>query len=238
MSVGSVPVVTLDGPGGSGKGTICQMLAKHFGWHLLDSGSLYRLAGLNAVRLGLLIPYEDVDFPASQIDQITDATTEMQIDFVAGETDLKILLAGDDVTHEIRLSDASFAASKVSSLQPVRDALHDLQLSFAKSPGLFADGRDMGTVIFPEAPLKVYLTASSLVRAQRRYHQLEKADKLNGVTLEQLQSEIEARDHRDSTRSISPMVPADDAVIIDSSELSVTQVYDQIVALMNERSIA
>jgi len=221
MSESGIPVVTVDGPGGSGKGTITQMLAKKLGWHLLDSGALYRLTALAATRQGVAL-----DDPS----QLIGVAASLNVAFEPtppGEP-VKVLLAGDDVTAEIRTEVCGDNASKVAMIQPVRDALLQRQRDFRVAPGLVADGRDMGTVVFPDAPVKIFLTASAEERAQRRYSQLKDAGV--NVNIVALLEEIRVRDERDMNRSAAPLKPADDAQVIDSTGLSIEEVLDKCMA--------
>jgi cytidylate kinase len=211
----SVPVITVDGPSGVGKGTISHLLAQHFGWHFLDSGALYRLTALAAQRHG-------VDLT----DEAALAAVAAGLDVVflpddAGE--VRVMLENQDVSNEIRTETAGNNASRVAVLPAVRAALLQRQRDFARPPGLIADGRDMGTTVFPQAGVKLFLTASAEVRAQRRYKQLK--EKGLDANLRGLIEEIRQRDERDRTRSASPLKPADDAVTIDTSNKSIAEVF-------------
>ncbi len=219
------PVVTVDGPSGSGKGTICRRVAAALGFHLLDSGALYRLTGLAGRRAGL-----DSGDEAGHA-AIAHA---MQIEFGSGPdgTEL-ILLAGEPVMGEIRTEQAGNLASQVASYRAVRQALVARQRGFARPPGLVTDGRDMGTVIFPAAALKIFLTASAEERALRRYKQLK--DKGMSVSLAGLSREIAERDHRDASRALSPLVAARDAIELDSTRLTPDEVVARVLELARER---
>ncbi len=221
MSDSKAPVITVDGPGGSGKGTVTQMLARKLGWHLLDSGALYRLTALAAARQGVALD----DEPA-----LVRVAAGLDVAFMPtppGEP-AKVLLAGEDVTSEIRTETCGDNASKVAVMQPVRDALLQLQRDFRVAPGLVADGRDMGTVVFPDAPVKIFLTASAEERARRRYNQLKEAGV--DVNIDALLEEIRVRDERDMNRSAAPLKPADDAQVIDSTGLSIEEVLVRCMA--------
>ena len=213
----NIPVICVDGPTASGKGTVAVAVAARLGYHFLDSGAMYRLTALAALRAGLVID------SAHEV-QIATLAQTLPVRFTGG----KVLLAGDDVTELIRTEEAGMNASKVSALPAVRSALVSLQLSFRRLPGLVADGRDMGTVIFPNAPLKVYLTASAARRAERRHKQL--ISKGISTTIDSLRADLEARDARDSSRSVAPLKPAQDALLLDNSEISITQSVDQVLA--------
>jgi len=203
-----IPVICVDGPTASGKGTLAAQLASQLGYHLLDSGALYRITALAATQVGL-----PLDATGEEV--IAKLARNLNIEFKDGQ----VLFDGADVTETIRTEEAGMNASRVSALPKVRAALVDLQHGFRRLPGLVADGRDMGTVIFPEAPLKVFLTASAEQRAQRRFKQLISKEK--STTLDALRADLEARDARDSSRSVAPLKPAADARLLDNSHLSV-----------------
>ena len=214
-----VPVIAIDGPSGSGKGTIARRVARALGYHLLDSGALYRLVGMAARRKG--VPLHD-EAEVARIARSLDA--HFDSDEVGNE---RIWLDGDDVSREIRTEEAGAGASAVAVLPTVREALFERQRAFQQPPGLVADGRDMGTHVFPDAALKVYLTASAEERARRRHKQLK--DKGLDVSLAALSRDIEDRDRRDSERSVAPLRPAEDARILDSSDLSIDAVTQTVL---------
>lgn len=222
--INKAPVVTLDGPGGVGKGTVSTLLARHFGWQYLDSGALYRLTALAARNHGV-----DFDNEAA----LAVIAEHLDIRFDQQNDGVMVLLEGDDVTSQIRSEEVGANASRVAAYSKVRDALLKRQRAFRTEPGLVADGRDMGTVVFTDAPLKLFLTASSEERARRRWQQL----KDGGVEadLDQVLADIEERDERDSSRAVAPLKPAEDAVVIDTTELSIEDVFNQAVALVKDR---
>jgi CMP/dCMP kinase len=215
----SVFVIAIDGPSGAGKGTLSQLVAKHFGYHLLDSGALYRLVALSALNHG-------VDLQDEQA--IADIARQLQVKFdIAGDS-TRIVLDRDDVTDAIRHENVSMSASVIAAYPMVRSALLQRQKDFARAPGLVADGRDMGTAVFPEAQVKIFLTASAEARAERRFKQLHQ--KGVEVDMAELVSDIKARDDRDTQRATSPLKPADDALVLDSTSLTIDQVLSAILA--------
>ncbi|MGH8137329.1 MAG: (d)CMP kinase [Steroidobacteraceae bacterium] len=221
------PVVTIDGPSGSGKGTISRAVATLAGWHLLDSGALYRLVALAGLEAAL-----EPDDAQGHARRAAAMTITFAVRPDGGEL---VTLEGADVTARIRSEVAGQGASRVAAWPAVRDALLERQRAFARPPGLVADGRDMGTVVFPRAELKVFLTASPHERALRRYKQLK--DKGSDVSLPALSREITERDLRDSTRAVAPLKPAPDAEVIDSTGLSIEQVVDQVMASGRRHSL-
>jgi cytidylate kinase len=215
-----VPVIAIDGPTASGKGTVAQRVAAALGWHYLDSGALYRLVALRALESGL---------DAGDAAALADLARRLLPRFDGD----RISLDGRDVTQEIRREDVGAMASRIAVHPPLRAALLDLQQSFRRPPGLVADGRDMGTVVFPDAGLKVFLTASVEARAERRHKQLSEKGFPSNIAI--LLQDLRARDERDSSRSTAPLRPAEDARQLDSSDLSIEQVVSQILRWQGER---
>ena len=214
-----VPVICVDGPSGSGKGTLAQRLASHLGFHLLDSGALYRMVGFAALDQG--VAWDD---EAS----VTQIAHDLDVSFVTTDLGVRVIYCGRDVTEPVRSVRGGEGASAVAAIPTVREALLARQRELAVAPGLIADGRDMGTVVFPDAPVKIFLEASAMARAQRRQSQLQ----LQGedVSLPRLLEAIEARDTKDRTRSVSPLVPAEDAVIVDSTDLTADAVFERVLS--------
>ena len=220
-----IPVITVDGPAGAGKGTVAMRLAEGFAWHILDSGSLYRLTAYSAIK-------NDCSF--GDIPALVKIARNLDVKFFPQEGGVvKTMLDGVDVSKSIRSETAGEAASQVAAIIEVRDALLQRQRDFAQQPGLICDGRDMGTVVFPDAILKIYLTASAEVRAQRRLKQLK--DHGLNATLASLIKEIQDRDFRDKNREHAPLLPAADAIEIDSSDLSVNGVVSKIKDLYESK---
>lgn len=210
-----IPVITIDGPSGSGKGTLARRVADTLGWHLLDSGALYRIVGAMSVRRGIGLADETA---------VAELAGALSISFA----DDRVEVEGLDLTDEIRTEDAGENASKVAHLPAVRAAVFDLQRSFRQAPGLVADGRDMGTVVFTDAALKIFLDASAEVRAERRYKQLK--NKGLSVSLRGLLEQIQERDARDRGRTIAPLKPAEDAIVLDSTSMTIEMVVQQVLS--------
>ncbi|HVV68418.1 MAG TPA: (d)CMP kinase [Gammaproteobacteria bacterium] len=212
------PVIAIDGPGGTGKGTVGELIAKKLGWHYLDSGALYRLLAYAALE-------RRIDLSSEQ--QLQDLAHHLSIEFIETNGAIKILLSGQDVTFAIRSESCGNAASRIAALSAVRTALLDRQRMFRRWPGLVTDGRDMGTVVFPDAQLKIFLQASLEERAKRRFAQL-KSQEVH-VSLDAILQDLVQRDTRDKQRGVAPLIPALDAILIDTTELTVEQVFERIL---------
>lgn len=218
------PVITVDGPSGAGKGTLCMRLAEKLGWHLLDSGAIYRVLALAAI-------HHDVDTESEEA--LVPLAANLDVQFLAEGDLVKVILEGEDVSGTLRTEQVGNQASKVAALPRVREALLRRQRAFVGEPGLIADGRDMGTVVFPKAAAKIFLDASAEERARRRQHQLQ--GKEVNVTFEQLLSEIQERDDRDRNRAVAPLRPASDALELDSTSLSIDEVIEQALAFIESK---
>lgn len=210
------PVITVDGPSGAGKGTLCMLLSKKLGFQLLDSGAIYRVLALAAIHHGVDTESEDALVPLA---------THLDVQFIAEGDLVKVILEGEDVSKELRKEETGMAASKVAALPRVREALLRRQRAFETAPGLVADGRDMGTVVFPQAQAKIFLDASAQERAHRRLKQLQ--DKGLDVRFDDLLSEIQERDDRDRNRPVAPLRPAEDALVLDSTSMNIDEVVEK-----------
>jgi len=228
MSTTTAPVICLDGPSGVGKGTICLAVAKKLGWRILDSGSLYRITALQVSR-----QFPNVEVTSIEWSQVADIASNLDVTYNEENFELVILLDGENVTQLIRNEEIGDKASKIAAIPVVRAALLARQRAFRQSPGLIADGRDMGTVVFPDAELKIYLTASPEERAKRRYKQLK--DKEIDVNLVDLVKELRERDERDMNRQAAPLKPAADAIIIDTTKLNIEQVTEEVMRWVKQR---
>ena len=217
-SQASIAVVTIDGPSGSGKGTVSALVAQRLGWNLLDSGALYRLTAVAAQKHGIALNDEAA---------LSQLAATLDVQFLPAERGVNVVLEGETLGGEFRTEEVGAMASKVAALQGVRNGLFQRQRNFAVSPGLVADGRDMGTVVFTDAPLKIYLTASTEERAKRRFEQLRR--KGIDASVSRLLADIEARDKQDSERTVAPLKPADDAIVIDSTAMSIEAVLEAVL---------
>lgn len=220
------PVITVDGPSGAGKGTLCQALANKLGWQLLDSGAIYRVLALAALHHHVDIKSEEALVPLA---------ANLDVRFEPREDELAVMLEGEDVSNAIRSEVVGNAASLSATFPRVREALLRRQRAFRTKPGLIADGRDMGTVVFPDAPVKIFLDATPEERARRRMQQLQ--EKGFDVKLSDLLTDIKERDYRDRNRLIAPLVPAKDALILDSTKLSIEGVIEQVLAYVKKKQI-
>jgi len=220
----TIPVITLDGPSGAGKGTIAQQVASELGFHILDSGSLYRLTALAS-------QYDGIDLADESA--IADVAIKLDVVFKPTDDGLQILLRGNDASEAIRQEDIGMRASKVAAIPAVRDALLQRQRDFLELPGLVADGRDMGTTVFPNAPVKVFMTASAEERAERRVKQL-KAKGIN-ANIAALVADLKARDEQDANRAVSPLKPAEDAIYLDTTSMSIQEVTQKVLDLAKQR---
>ncbi|MFV0574143.1 MAG: (d)CMP kinase [Vibrio sp.] len=220
------PVVTVDGPSGAGKGTLCMMLADKLNFHLLDSGAIYRVLALAAIHHGVDLESEEALVPMA---------IHLDVQFIAEGDLVKVILEGEDVSKELRKEETGAAASKVAALPRVREALLRRQRAFSAEPGLVADGRDMGTVVFPTAEAKIFLDATAEERAKRRLNQLQ----LKGLSgkFDQLLHDIQERDYRDRNRAVAPLRPADDALVIDSTSLSIDEVVEQALKFIESKLV-
>jgi cytidylate kinase len=222
------PVITVDGPSGSGKGTVCRLLAQKLGWSVLDSGAIYRVLALAAIHHMIKPEDEEALLPlAANLD------VQFSVDSETGAG--RIILEGEDVTKSIRTEEVGGLASQIAALPSVREALLRRQRAFRNDLGLIADGRDMGTIVFPDAVLKIYLTASAEARAQRRF--LELKQRGLDVKIDKLIADIKERDERDINRPVAPLVPAEDAITIDTTELNAIQAFDKVVSICLEKKL-
>lgn len=221
----SVPVITIDGPSGAGKGTVARMVAEKLGWHLLDSGAIYRVLAVATQHHQVSLDDEGPLVPMA-------AHLDVQFQ-ISSKGEGKVILEGENVTNSIRTEEIGALASKVAAFPRVREALLRRQRAFSVKPGLVADGRDMGTVVFKNAPVKIFLTATAEERAERRFNQLK--EKGFDVKIGRLLNDIRQRDERDSNREVAPLVPAEGALIIDSTDLSIQEVVDKVLSFINEK---
>lgn len=223
----SVPVITIDGPSGAGKGTVARIVAEQLGWHLLDSGAIYRV---------LAVAAEHHNIAADDEESLLPVAAHLDVQFkITDDGEGQVILEGEDVSNAIRTEEVGALASQVAAFPRVREALLRRQRAFKVTPGLVADGRDMGTVVFIDAPVKVFLTASAEERAQRRFNQLK--EKGFDVKIGRLLDDIRQRDERDQNRKVAPLVPAEGALVIDSTELSIDEVVGKILSFSNEKLV-
>ncbi|RHW77104.1 (d)CMP kinase [Colwellia sp. RSH04] len=221
----SIPVITIDGPSGAGKGTVARIVADQLGWHLLDSGAIYRVLAVALQHHNVSLEEEEPLIPLA-------AHLDVQFE-INSQGEAKVILEGENVTDSIRTEEVGALASQVAAFPRVREALLRRQRAFSVSPGLVADGRDMGTVVFPKAPVKVFLTASAEERAQRRFNQLK--EKGFNVKIGRLLDDIRQRDERDQNRKVAPLIPAEGALTLDSTDLSIQEVVNKVLSFANEK---
>ncbi|WP_448246179.1 (d)CMP kinase [Thalassotalea agariperforans] len=220
-----IPVITIDGPSGAGKGTAARLVAEHLGWQLLDSGAIYRVLGVATQHHGISVDEEEPLIPVA---------AHLDVQFTINKDgESQVILEGEDVSNSIRTEEVGALASKVAAFPRVREALLRRQRAFRVLPGLVADGRDMGTVVFKDAPVKIFLTASAEERAERRFNQLKA--KGFDVKIGRLLDDIRQRDERDENREVAPLVPAEGALIIDSTDISIEEVVNKILSFANEK---
>jgi len=224
MTSTNIPIITIDGPSGAGKGTIAQNVACELGFHILDSGSLYRLTALASQDDGLELTDEA---------KIAELALNLPVTFEATESGLQIILRDEDVTEVIRKEEIGMHASKIAALPKVRKALLDRQRCFSEQPGLVADGRDMGTTVFPDATLKIFMTATAEERAERRYKQLK--DKGINANIAALVKDLKLRDEQDKNRAVSPLEAAEDAILLDTTEMGIEEVTLKVLELVKQR---
>ncbi len=225
MNNKKIPVITLDGPSGTGKGTLCHLLAKHLNWNILDSGAIYRVLAFAVRKKGLNIQDKD---------QLVSLALSLNLRFEPSDNnETKVILDEENISQEIRSEQCGQDASTIAAIHEVREALLERQRSFAQAPGLVTDGRDMGTVVFPDAILKVFLYADEQERAKRRYLQLK--EKQINVSLAQVVEDLVKRDTRDTARTHAPLRPADDAIKIDTTSLTIVQVFNNVLHLIDDR---
>ncbi|RDH83920.1 MAG: (d)CMP kinase [endosymbiont of Galathealinum brachiosum] len=224
MTSKTIPVITIDGPSGAGKGTIAQNVATALSFHILDSGSLYRLTALAS---------QDDEIDLSDESAIAELALNLPVEFIPTDTGLQILLRDEDVTEAIRKEEIGMRASKIAALPKVRKSLLERQRSFSEEPGLVADGRDMGTTVFSDAPVKIFMTASAEERAERRYKQLK--EKGINANIAALVKDLKSRDEQDANRAVSPLKPAEDAILLDTTEMSIEEVTQKVLDLAKQR---